>query len=276
MAIGFYRPHVPFYSPRRIFDQIPLKEIELPLVNPNDRDDLPAIASELMVAQAAPDHAWFVQSSNWRRAVQSYLSCIRFTDEQVGRLLDTIYQGPLADNTIVILYSDHGFFLGEKERWAKQSLWERATRVPFIIAQPGGKQGQVCSQPAELLSIYPTLIELCGLSPREELEGNSLAPLLRDPKASWHHPALTTHGKDNHSVRTGSHRYIRYRDGSEELYDLRNDPNEWNNIANQQGMETLKSKLKKQIPVKNAEPAIGPQRQKKNRSKKLPNPLPSD
>ena len=155
-------------------------------------------------------------------------------------------------------------------------MWERATRVPFIIAQPGGKQGQVCSQPAELLSIYPTLIELCGLSLREELEGNSLAPLLRDPKASWHHPALTTHGKDNHSVRTRSHRYIRYRDGSEELYDLRNDPNEWNNIANQQGMETLKSKLKKQIPVKNAEPAIGPQRQKKNQSKKLPNPLPSD
>jgi len=267
MAIGFYRPHVPFYSPKRIFDQIPLDEIELPLVNPNDRNDLPAIASELMVAPAAPDHAWFVKSSNWRRAVQSYLSCIRFTDEQVGRLLDTIYQSPLADNTIVILYSDHGFFLGEKERWAKQSLWERATRVPFIIVQPGGKQGQVCSQPAELLSIYPTLIDLCGLSPRDELEGNSLIPLLNDPKATWDHPALTTHGKDNHSVRTDAHRYIRYRDGSEELYDLRSDPNEWTNIANQPEMETLKSKLKKQIPVKNADPAIGPQRQKKNRAK---------
>lgn len=267
MAIGFYRPHVPFYSPKRIFDQIPLDEIELPLVNPNDRDDLPAIASELMVAPAAPDHAWFVKSSNWRRAVQSYLSCIRFTDEQVGRLLDTVYQSPLADNTIVILYSDHGFFLGEKERWAKQSLWERATKVPFIIVQPGGKQGQVCSQPAELLSIYPTLIDLCGLSPRDELEGNSLIPLLNDPKATWHHPALTTHGKDNHSVRTDTHRYIRYRDGSEELYDLRSDPNEWTNIANQPEMETLKSKLKKQIPVKNADPAIGPQRQKKNRAK---------
>ena len=267
MAIGFYRPHVPFYSPKRIFDQIPLDEIELPLVNPNDRDDLPAIASELMVAPAAPDHAWFVNSSNWRRAVQSYLSCIRFTDEQVGRLLDTVYQSPLADNTIVILYSDHGFFLGEKERWAKQSLWERATRVPFIIVQPGGKQGQVCSQPAELLSIYPTLIDLCGLSPRDELEGNSLIPLLNDPKATWHHPALTTHGKDNHSVRTDTHRYIRYRDGSEELYDLRSDPNEWTNIANQPEMETLKSKLKKQIPVKNADPAIGPQRQKKNSAK---------
>lgn len=270
MAIGFYRPHVPFYSPKRVFDQIPLDEIELPLVKPGDRNDLPAIASELMVAQAAPDHAWFVKSSNWRRAVQSYLSCIRFTDEQVGRLLDTVYQGPLADNTIVILYSDHGFFLGEKERWAKQSLWERATRVPFIIVPPGGKKGQVCSQPAELLSIYPTLIELCGLSPRDELEGNSLVPLLKDPKANWHHPALTTHGKDNHSVRTNTHRYIRYRDGSEELYDLRNDPNEWNNIANQSEMETLIAQLKKQIPVSNAEPAIGPQRQKKNRAKQIP------
>ena len=268
MAIGFYRPHVPFYSPKRIFDQIPLDEIELPLVNPNDRDDLPAIANELMVAPAAPDHAWFVESSNWQRAVQSYLSCIRFTDEQVGRLLDTVFQSKLADNTIVILYSDHGFFLGEKERWAKQSLWERATRVPFIIAQPGGNKGQICSQPAELLSIYPTLIELCGLSPRNELEGNSLAPLLKDPEAIWPHPALTTHGKDNHSVRTSTHRYIRYRDGSEELYDLQNDPNEWNNIASQREMETLKSQLRKQIPFKNAEPAIGPQRRKRNSPKK--------
>jgi arylsulfatase A-like enzyme len=255
MAIGFYRPHVPFYSPTRIFDQIPIARISLPLVKENDRDDLPPIASELMVAPVAPDHAWFVESGKWREAVQSYLACIRFTDEQVGRLLEALDSSPFADNTIVVLYSDHGFFLGEKERWAKQALWERATRVPLIIVDPGLPGGAKCAQPTELLSIYPTLIDLCGLPEKQDLEGRNLRPLLNDPKANWPHVALTTHGKDNHSVRTETHRYIRYRDGSEELYDLRTDPNEWTNIADDASNKQLKSELAKSIPATNADPA---------------------
>ncbi len=255
MAIGFYRPHVPFYSPQRVFDQIPLDGISLPLVKDNDRDDLPEIAMKVAVAAAAPDHDWFVETNHWRPAVQSYLSCIRFTDEQVGRLLDALDESPYARNTIVVLYSDHGFFLGEKQRWAKQALWERATRVPFIIVAPGMKAGEACARPTELLSIYPTLIELCGLPTRNDLEGLSLAPLLKDPQANWPQVALTTHGKDNHSVRTETHRYIRYRDGSEELYDHRTDPNEWTNLAGNPEHSELKSQLAKSFPSHNAEPA---------------------
>ena len=266
MTVGFYRPHVPFYSPQRVFDQIPLEEIALPKVKEGDRDDLPPIASELMTAFVAPDHAWFVESGKWREAVQSYLSCIRYTDEQVGRLLDALDASPSAKNTIVILYSDHGFFLGEKERWAKQSLWERATRVPFIVVAPGMKSGQECPQPTELLSIYPTLIELCGLSNREGLEGRSLAPLLKNSQQAWPHVALTTHGKDNHSVRTRTHRYIRYRDGSEELYDLRTDPNEWTNIAGDPAQTKLKKELAKSFPANNAEPAKGTNRTPKTKT----------
>ena len=263
MAIGFYRPHVPFYSPQRIFNQIPLEQISLPLVKEDDRDDLPDIASELMVAKVAPDHDWFVKTDHWRPAVQSYLSCIRFTDEQVGRLLDALDKSSHAKNTIVVLYSDHGFFLGEKDRWAKQALWERATRVPFIIVAPGMALGGSCARPTELLSIYPTLVELCGLPQRDDLEGLSLTPLLKDPNATWPHMAVTSHGKDNHSVRSQTHRYIRYRDGSEELYDLRTDPNEWTNIANDPKHADLKSELAKSFPATNAKPAVGAGKKKK-------------
>ena len=257
MAIGFYRPHVPFYSPQRVFDEIPYEQVNLPVIKEHDRNDLPKIASELMVAPVAPDHAWFVESGQWKTAVQSYLSCIRFTDEQVGRLLDALDESPYADNTIVVLYSDHGFFLGEKQRWAKQALWERATRVPFIIVAPGTRPGSSCSRPTELLSIYPTLIELCGLTGRDDLEGLSLKPLLINPQTDWPHVAVTSHGKDNHSVRSETHRYIRYRDGTEELYDLRTDPNEWTNIASHPDHVELKSKLAKYFPKTNANPATG-------------------
>ena len=268
MAIGFYRPHVPFYAPQRVIDQLPLDQIDLPVVKEGDRDDLPPIASKLMTAPAAPDHAWFVEKEQWKPAVRAYLACIRNTDEQVGRLLDALDKSRFADNTIVILYSDHGFFLGEKERWAKQSLWERATRVPFTIAAPGMKKNSVCSRPTELLSVYPTLIELCGLSDQPGIEGRSLKPLLQDPNANWPHVALTTHGKDNHSSRSETHRYIRYRDGSEELYDLRNDPNEWNNVAGDPANEAIRLELAKHFPSVNADEAKGTNANKKKNKKK--------
>lgn len=252
MAIGFYRPHVPFYAPTRVLNQIPLNEITLPEVKLNDRDDLPPIVDELTIAPAAPPHHWFVDENQWKPAVQAYLACIRWTDEQVGRLLEAIDKSPHAKNTIIVLYSDHGFFLGEKQRWAKQSLWERATHVPFIIDAPNMPNGQRCDQPVELLSIYPTLIDLTGVSKRDDLDGTVLTPLLKDARAEWNHVALTTHGKDNHSVRTKTHRYIRYRDGSEELYDLTSDPHEWINLAGQSKYDALKRELARHFPKHNA------------------------
>jgi arylsulfatase A-like enzyme len=262
LAVGFYRPHVPWYAPTRVFDDIPLDSVDLPAVRDDDRNDVPAIAWQLMKAPAAPPHRWFVESGNWRKAVQSYLACIRWTDEQVGRLIAALDASPHAENTVVVLYSDHGFFLGEKQRWAKQSLWERATRVPFIITAPGMPAQASCPRPVELLSIYPTLIDLCGLTPRDDLDGISLRPLLEDSNAEWNHHAITTHGKDNHAVRDERYRLIRYRDGSEELYDLKNDPNEWNNLAEDPKYASLKAELAGSIPTKNVEPA---RRSKKRR-----------
>lgn len=267
LAVGFYRPHVPFYSPSRVFDEIPTEAVELPKAKADDRDDLPRIATEITKAPAAPDHAWFVESGRWREAVKAYLACIRWTDEQVGRILDALARSPHADNTIVVLYSDHGFFLGEKQRWAKQCLWEQATRVPFIISVPGIEQGIACSRPVELLSIYPTLVELCGLPKQAKLEGVSLTSLLENPSADWPNVALTTFGQNNHSVRSETHRYIRYHDGSEELYDSRDDPNEWNNLAEKPAVQSLKAELAKHVPAINVEPATSAGGKQKSKSK---------
>ena len=255
ITVGFYRPHVPLYSPERVFYQVPRNQIQLPKVKDDDRADLPGTAKKVTDNNTPPPHRWFVETGKWTEAVQSYLACARWTDEQVGRVLDALDESPYADNTIVVLYSDHGFHLGEKQRWAKQSLWERSTHVPFIISAPGMARGQRSPRPAELLSIYPTLIELCGIEKREDLDGVSLVPLLKNPKAAWDRPAVTTFGHKNHAVRNERYRYIRYHDGAEELYDHRSDPNEWNNLAGDpKHAETIRE-LARWLPKTNAEPA---------------------
>jgi arylsulfatase A-like enzyme len=231
LAVGFYRPHVPTYAPTRIFKDHPLEQTTLPPVKQNDRDDIPPVAFEISHVSSPPTHEWFVENDAWKPAVQAYLACIQWTDEQVGRLLNALDKSPHAENTIVVLYSDHGYHLGEKLRWVKFSLWERSTHVPLIIDAPGLPNGQTVSKPAELLSIYPTLAELCGLPANETVDGRSLLPLLKNAKAKWPHPALITHGYNNHALRTERYRYTRYYDGSEELYDMKKDPNEWNNLA---------------------------------------------
>jgi len=255
LTVGFYRPHVPFYAPPHTFTPFPLADVQLPAFRDDDRSDIPAIAWEVAVSAAAPAHSWFVESNNWKPAVQSYLACIHWTDEQVGRVLDALDASPHAGNTIVVLYSDHGFFLGEKQRWAKQSLWERATHVPMIIAAPGMPAAQRCTRPAELLSIYPTLSDLCGLPVPKQLHGVSLRPLLQDADASWDRIALTTHGAGNHAVRDDRYRLIHYHDGSEELYDLQNDPNEWTNQAANADFADIRARLATHLPETSVTPA---------------------
>lgn len=273
LAVGFYRPHVPFYAPSRIFKDLPIEDVTLPIVKEGDRDDLPEIATEVTSNKAPPPHSWFVENKAWREAVQAYLACIRWTDEQVGRLLDALDESSHAKNTIVVLYSDHGFHLGEKDRWTKFSLWERSTRVPFIIAAPGLPKGQRNGRPTELLSIYPTLLELCDLPANALNEGRSLLPLLKNAKAGWPHFALTTHGKDNHAVRSDRYRYIRYHDGSQELYDMQEDPHEWTNLVGGRlsaEQANLVNRLSKALPTINHDPRRAPNngKGKKNRRKK--------
>lgn len=229
LSIGFYRPHVPFFPPVRVYNT--LRDVQLPRVKQNDWSDLPEAAQALTLSNAKiPTHDWMLGENRWQQAVHAYLACVRWTDEQVGRLLDALDASPHADDTIVVLFSDHGYHLGEKQRWSKFSLWERTTHVPFIISVPGGVRGR-SARPVELLSIYPTLIDLCGLSPNTAIEGVSVRPLLDDPNAPWEHVAVSTLGQGNHAARDERWRYIRYADGMEELYDHKIDPNEWNNLA---------------------------------------------
>jgi arylsulfatase A-like enzyme len=177
-------------------------------------------------------------------------------DSQVGRLLDALERSGQLDNTIIVFWGDHGWHLGEKEISGKNTLWERSTRVPLIIAGPGVARG-TSSSPVELLDIYPSLIELCGLEMPEGLEGHSLGPQLRDPAALREFPAVTTHNPGNHTVRTNDWRYIRYADGSEELYETAVDPEEWHNLASEPGRAALKKELARWLPETSAPPVPG-------------------
>jgi len=258
MAIGFYRPHVPFYSPKRVHDDPDLLDgFTLPAVKEDDWSDLSQAARDLTMTRThLPRHSWMQENQNakWKEAVHSYLACVRWTDEQLGRVLKALHAGGHADNTVIVFYSDHGFHLGEKLRWSKVSLWERSTRVPLIVSAPGTLKGRRCARPVELLSIYPTLIDLCGLSDApNKLDGVSLKPLLDNPQADWDHVAVTTLMQNNHAVRTQRWRYIRYADGSEELYDHENDPNEWANLANDPKLTEVLARLKTHLPRINVE-----------------------
>jgi len=234
LAVGFHLPHVPIYASKKWFDLYPFDEIELPETLDSDRRDLPEYAKQLTLNPTGPRHQWMVETDEWRHAVQAYLAANSFVDHLVGMLLDSLENSAAADNTIVVLWSDHGFHLGEKLRWAKRSLWEETTRVPLIIAGPEQlaiATGSECRRPVGLIDVYPTLLDLCGLPEKADLEGISLRPLLIEPGLEWTRPALCTFGRNNHSLRSENWRYSIYDDGSEELYDHRNDPHEFTNLA---------------------------------------------
>jgi arylsulfatase A-like enzyme len=251
LAAGFVKPHLPWYVPRKYFDLYPLDKVTLPKVDPRDLDDVPAAGRKM--ARPEGDHRSVVQTDNWRKAVQGYLASISFMDAQLGRLIDGLDKSPHAANTVVVLWGDHGWHLGEKEHWRKFALWERATKAPLLVVAPGlTRPGGRCDRPVDFMGLYPTLVELCGLPAGKDQEGVSLVPLLKDPSAPWTRPALTTHGRNNHAVRSDRYRYIRYGDGSEELYDHASDPDEWTNLASKPEMAKVKEELAAFLPKANA------------------------
>jgi arylsulfatase A-like enzyme len=173
------------------------------------------------------------------------------TDDLIGQIVGALEKSKYADNTIIVLWSDHGFQLGEKERWEKFSLWERATRVNMIWVAPGvTKPGTSSAKPVNLLDIYPTLVSLTGTTPPEnQLEGNDLSVLMKKPAARGFETTLTTFGFKNYAVRSERYRYIVYADGSEEFYDHQNDKWEWENLANNPEYADIKEKLRQEIPA---------------------------
>jgi len=248
IACGFRLPHVPCYAPQKYFDMYPLDSLKLPPVLENDRDDLPKFASFLHWKLPEPRLSTLKKNGEWKPLVRAYLASNSFMDAQVGRVLQALKESGRADNTMIVLWSDHGWHVGEKLMTGKNTLWDRSTRVPLMFAGAGIAKGAVCKQPAELLDIFPTLSELCGLRAPAGLEGHSLAPQLKDASAVRKWPAITTHNQGNHGIRTTRWRYIRYADGSEELYDMQSDPNEWINLAGDSQHAAVKVRLAKWLP----------------------------
>jgi len=231
LAAGFFLPHVPCYITQKWYDLYPDDDSVLPIIKENDRDDTPRFSWYLHWHLPEPRLRWVRENKQWRNLVRSYLASTSFVDAQIGRITAALEEAGIADNTIVVIWGDHGWHLGEKSITGKNTLWDDGTRVPLIFAGPGVSRGGRCTQPAELLDIYPTLNELCGLEARTDLEGISLAPQLRDAAAKRERPAITSHNQGNHGIRSERWRYIRYADGTEELYDHAADPNEWTNVA---------------------------------------------
>ena len=239
LGCGIYRPHEPWFVPKKYFEPFPLESIQLPPgYKADDLDDVPALG-----VQAARNRyfAHIQEHGQWRKGIQAYLASIHFADAMLGRILDALESGPNANNTIVVLWSDHGWQLGEKEHWQKFTPWRAVTRVPLIVRVPKGmsaelpdgtKPGTVCDAPVNLLSLFPTLTELCGVPAKEACDSPSLLPLLKDAKAAWPHVSVTyTATPETYSISGRTHRYIHYQDGSEEIYDIVSDPYEWTNLA---------------------------------------------
>jgi arylsulfatase A-like enzyme len=258
MAVGFYRPHVPLYASQKWFDLYPEQSIVLPPIRRDDRADTPRFSWYIHWALPEPRLKSIEANGLLKSKVQAYLACVSFMDAQVGRVLDALKASGQQDNTIVVAWSDHGYHLGEKEITGKNTLWDPSTRVPLIFSGPGIAKGARCGRPVELLDLYPTLAELCDLqSVPDRLEGLSLAPQLNDADAPRTRPAVTSHGPGNDAVRTETHRYIRYADGSEELYDMQADPDEYTNLASQPEHAALKKSLAEHLPKNPAKPAPG-------------------
>ncbi|MDX2031168.1 MAG: sulfatase [Blastocatellia bacterium] len=258
LTIGFHKPHMPWNVPKKYFDLYPLDKIQLPPYREDDLKDIPAEGVKMARGPGSnspdkpSDHELMLQSGRWKEAVQAYLASITYMDGQLGRVLDALEKSAYRDNTIIVFWGDHGWNLGEKHHWRKFALWEESTRAPFIWVAPGvTKAGTVSRRTVDFMSIYPTLMELCGLARPRHVEGANIKPLLLNPNARWEQPALTTHGFNNHAARSAQWRYIRYNGGGEELYDEIKDPYEWTNLAGDKKYGRVKAALSNVFPKTN-------------------------
>lgn len=252
IACGLFHPHYPWYVPQKYLDLYPLEELVLPALQEGDLADVPpegvALANQLA-------HEKIITADEYRPALQGYLASTTFADAQMGRVLEALEKSAYRDNTLVVLWSDHGFHLGEKSHWAKSTLWEEATHALLMMKVPGVTQlNQSCHRLVSLLDIYPTLVELCGMPAKGQLDGQSLVPLLKDPAQPWDRPVMSGFldmwKLDVHlTVRTEHFRYTRYGKGGEELYHCRQDPHEWVNLVNNPVYEAVRKRHAALLPA---------------------------
>jgi arylsulfatase A-like enzyme len=257
IAVGIFRPHLPHYAHPEDFANYPIESIAMPSMPWGDLEDVPEAGKIMAHREINRLKANLEQPAGSRGSlehlVQSYQASSTFADKMIGEILDALDSSGKADNTIIVLWSDHGYHLGDKESISKFTLWEKANHVPFIIVAPGIiRPWTVRHSPVSLVNIYPTLLELAGLPPRNDLDGISLVPLMKNPDKKWDIPAITTMGRGNHAIRMNKWRYIQYYDGSEELYDTENDP--WNtiNLANNDKYHEIVKDLRGYLPKNEA------------------------
>jgi arylsulfatase A-like enzyme len=238
LACGLYRPHEPWFVPEKYFEPFPLDRIQPgPGYKADDLDDVPP-AGQKLGRNRYFEH--IQKEDQWKQGIQAYLASIHFADAMLGRVLDALEKSPQRDNTIVVLWSDHGWHLGEKEHWQKFTGWRACARVPLMIRVPKGVRGlpdgthagSVCDRPVSLVDLFRTLTDLCGLPNKPDVMGHSLVPLLRDPSLAWPHAAITHLDQpESYAISTARWRYIHYKGGDEELYDIVSDPYEWTNLV---------------------------------------------
>jgi len=250
---GISKPHLSFVVPKEFFDLYPLNSLVLPENPGDDYSDLsPTLRSKFLAPLDVSQFAKIQAAKNgWKQVMQAYLASISFCDWVLGQTLDALEASPYANNTIIVLWSDNGYHIGEKEKLHKRSLWTQTTRIPFLISMPGMKTaGRNCDAPVSLMDIFPTLNEVCGLGQKvpQELAGHSLAPLLVQPEASWPHVTVTSNNTGNAAVSDARYRYIRYSDGSEELYDNSTDPREYHNLAKQPDLKPVVERMSAALP----------------------------
>jgi arylsulfatase A-like enzyme len=282
MAVGFIRPHTPLVVPQKYFDMFPLEKVKIPVAKENDRNDT-KLSENGFGKESRGRKAYRTLTSSYsskEKAMQiytrAYLASVAFADAMVGQTLKALKNSSFNDNTIVLLFSDHGYNMGEKDYLFKYSLWEESTRVPLIIKAPGFEKtaGKKVNHPVSLIDVFPTIQDLCEFTGKTtinnngaKLDGHSLKPFLLNPKTkNWNGPEIalsvitswtSKKPKEQHlAARSKNYRYIHYKNGAEELYDHSIDPYEWNNLADKKTYEKIKSKLKTKLFEQISKPVI--------------------